>query len=57
MIFLDAIDQFEDDNDLSILLDDLPKNIKIIFSVLYDENKTDNNDYTKYYEKLSNIKK
>ena len=56
VIFLDAIDQFEDDNDLSILLDDLPKNIKIIFSVLYDENKTDNNDYTKYYEKLSNIK-
>lgn len=56
VIFLDSIDQFEDDNDLSILLDDLPKNIKIVFSVLYDENKTDNNDYTKYYERLSNIK-
>jgi hypothetical protein len=56
VIFLDALDQFEDYNDLSILLDNLPLNIKIVFSSLYDENKKDNSDYSEYFNRLSYLK-
>lgn len=56
VIFLDALDQFEDYNDLSILLDNLPLNIKIVFSTLYDENKKDNSDYSEYFNRLSYLK-
>ena len=52
VIFLDALDQFEDYNDLTILLDNLPSNIKIVFSTLYDENKKDNSDYSEYFNRL-----
>ena len=54
VIFLDAVDQFEDYNDLTILLDDLPSNIKVIFSTLYDKTKS-NEDYYKYFNLLSFI--
>ena len=56
VIFLDALDQFEDYNDLTILLDNLPLNIKIVFSTLYDENKKDNSDYSEYFNRLSYLK-
>ncbi len=56
VIFLDALDQFEDYNDLTILLDNLPSNIKIVFSTLYDENKKDNSDYSEYFNRLSYLK-
>ena len=53
VVFLDALDQFEDYNDLTILLDDLPENIKIVFSTLYDEDKEDNPDYSQYFNRLN----
>jgi len=56
VIFLDALDQFEDYNDLTILLDGLQKNIKIVFSTLYDEEKKDNSDYSQYYNRLEYLK-
>lgn len=56
VIFLDALDQFEDYNDLTIFLDELPLNIKIVFSTLYDENKKDNSDYSEYFNRLSYLK-
>ena len=37
IIFLDALDQFEDYNGLTILLDNLPSNIKIVFSTHLEE--------------------
>lgn len=55
IIFLDAVDQLEDKNDLKILLDELPQNIKVVFSCLYDESKKENEDYYWYYERLKNI--
>lgn len=54
-LFLDAIDQFEDKNRLDIILEDLPSNIKIVFSVLYDETKIENDDYSWYYNLLKDI--
>jgi len=51
VIFLDALDQFEDYNDLTILLEGLPHNIKIVFSTLYDKEK-DIDDYYKYYNRV-----
>lgn len=53
VIFLDALDQFTDFNDLTVLLEDLPSNIKIVFSTLYDEDKKDNRDYSQYFNRLN----
>jgi hypothetical protein len=53
VIFLDALDQFEDYNDLSILLEGLSKNIKVIFSTLYDKDKEEIEDYSIYYNRLN----
>jgi len=57
IIFLDALDQFEDYNDLSIILDDLPENIKVVFSTLYDEKKANKEDYYRYYNRLEYLAK
>lgn len=55
IIFLDAVDQLEDKNDLRILLDELPQNIKVVFSCLYDETKKENDDYVWYFNRLESV--
>jgi len=59
VIFLDALDQFEDYNDLTILLEELPENVKIVFSTLYDKSKVNklDEDYYRYYNRLEYLDK
>lgn len=55
-LFIDAVDQFNSFDSLEIFLSYIPSNVKIVFSVLYDESKTDNDDYITYYKTLEHIK-
>lgn len=54
-IFIDAVDQFNDFDSLEIFLSYIPDNVKIVFSCLYDETKTDKKDYTDYYNQLKHL--
>jgi len=53
-IFIDAVDQFSVYDSLSIFLDELPKNVKVVFSTLYNDGRKDE-EYTNYFERLSSI--
>jgi len=55
VLFIDAVDQFEDKSDLRILLENLPSNVKVVFSCLYDKTKKENEDYYWYYDILNDI--
>ena len=54
-LFIDAVDQFNSFDSMQIFLNYTPKNIKVVFSCLYDEQKTDNQDYTTYFNTLAHI--
>lgn len=54
-LFIDAVDQFSSFDSLEIFLSYIPKNVKVVFSCLYDGEKKDNEDYTKYFEQLENL--
>ncbi len=53
ILFMDAVDQFNTYDSLSIFLDELPENVKVVFSILNKHQQEDNVD-TLYYERLIN---
>ena len=53
ILFIDAVDQFNTYDSLSIFLDELPENVKVVFSTLNKHKQEDNID-TLYYKRLIN---
>ena len=55
-IFIDAVDQFSIYDSLSIFLDKLPKNVKVVFSTLFNDKREDE-EYANYFNRLCSIVK
>lgn len=54
IVFLDALDQLQDYIDLQVFLEELPKNVKVVFSTLYDESRKDA-WYASYFKRIKHI--